>query len=39
MVIERTPPGRFTRSGADTDRIAEAKARLTGPIRGGASSA
>ena len=38
MVIERAPR-RFMRTTADVDRIAEAKARLTGPIRGTASSA
>jgi hypothetical protein len=38
MVIERAPR-RFMRSTAELDRITEAKARLTGPIRGSASSA
>ena len=38
MVIERAPR-RFMRTTAEVDRIAEAKARLSGPIRGSASSA
>ena len=38
MVVERAPR-RFMRNTADLDRIAEAKARLTGPMRGSASSA
>jgi hypothetical protein len=39
MVLERTPPRRFGNRGAEVDRIAEAKARLSGPIRGSTSSA
>ncbi len=38
MVIERAPR-RFMRTTADIDRIAEAKARLSGPVRGTAPSA
>jgi hypothetical protein len=38
MVVERAPR-RFMRTSADVDRIAEAKARLTGPIRGNGASA
>lgn len=38
MVVERAPR-RFMRNAPDLDRIAEAKARLSGPIRGSASSA
>ena len=38
MVVERAPR-RFMRTTAEVDRIAEAKARLTRPIRGTASSA
>lgn len=38
MVVERAPR-RFMRTSAEVDRIVEAKARLTGPIRGSASSA
>lgn len=37
MVIERAPK-RFIRSSADVDRIAEAKARLSGPVRGSAAT-
>ena len=36
MIIERSP-GRFMRSASDVDRIAEAKARLAGPVRGSAT--
>ena len=36
---EARGPRRFARDAADLTRIAEAKARLTGPLRGGASSA
>ncbi len=36
MVVERAPK-RFMRNASDVDRIAEAKARLAGPMRGSAS--
>jgi hypothetical protein len=34
MTVMREPPRRFGRRPTDIDRIAEAKARLSGPARG-----